>query len=71
MRLTAAQVEAFERDGYVLDNGFLNDSELAHLRDCYMETVTRLSGEGVLENVQSGDDSDDDYQVYQMRTAHL
>ena len=31
MRLKTAQVEAFKRDGYVLDNGFLNESELAHL----------------------------------------
>ena len=71
MRLTKTQVEAFERDGYILDKGFLNVSELEHLRDCYMETVTRLYGEGALENVQSGDDRDDDYQVYQIRTAHL
>jgi hypothetical protein len=29
MRRTAAQVEEFERDGYVLGVGFLNDSDLA------------------------------------------
>jgi hypothetical protein len=71
MRLTAAQIEAFERDGYVLGNRFLNESELAHLRDCYMETVARLADEDALENVQSGGDSDDEFQVYQIRTAHL
>jgi phytanoyl-CoA hydroxylase len=71
MRLTAAQIEAFERDGYVLGNRFLSESELAHLRDCYMETVARLADEDALENVQSGDDSDDEFQVYQIRTAHL
>ena len=71
MRLTAVQVEAFERDGYVLSNGFMNESELGYLRDCYMETVARLADEDALENVQSGDDSDDEFQVYQIRTAHL
>jgi hypothetical protein len=71
MRLTRAKADAFESDGYVLDNGFLNESELAHLLDGYMETVTWLLGEGALEKVQSGDDRDDDYQVYQIRTAHL
>ena len=36
-----------------------------------MATVDRLVGDGALENVQSGNDSDEDYQVYQIRTAHL
>ena len=46
MRLTTAKAEAFESDGYVLDNEFLKESELAHLLVCYLEIVTQLSGEG-------------------------
>lgn len=71
MRLTAEQVRAFEREGFVLSDGFLTTEEIEHLRDCYMETIERLTAEGALENVQSGTDRDEDYQVFQIRTAHL
>lgn len=71
MKLSAAQVESFERDGYVLADGFLGDEEITHIQDCYMETVARLTREQALENVQSGEDEDEDFQVYQIRTAHL
>ena len=36
-----------------------------------MTTAQRLEAERVLENVQSGGDRDEDFQVYQIRTAHL
>jgi len=71
MRLSAAELESFAEDGYVVTGGFLEPAEIAHLQDCYMQTVERLRGERVLENVQSGGDPDEDFQVYQIRTAHL
>lgn len=71
MKLNPTQIKAFNRDGYVLADGFLSDAEIDHIRDCYMETLARLAGEGMLENVQSGAERDKDYQVYQIRTAHL
>ena len=36
-----------------------------------MATVDRLVGDGALENAQSDNDSDEDYQVYQIQTAHF
>ena len=36
-----------------------------------METIDRLKQDQALENVQSGSDRDEDFQVYQIRTAHL
>ena len=71
MKLTPEQVASFWQDGYLLSDGFLDTAEVAHLKECYMATVDRLVGDGALENVQSGNDSDEDYQVYQIRTAHL
>ena len=71
MRLNAAQIEQFERDGYFLADGFLGAEEVTHLQDCYMATVDRLSRERTLQNVQSGEDDDEDFQVFQIRTAHL
>ena len=71
MKLTPEQVESFHRDGCLVVDGFLDDHEVDHIRACYMKTVERLAREKVLENVQSGEDSDDDRQVYQIRTAHL
>jgi phytanoyl-CoA hydroxylase len=71
MRLTRSQLKSFENNGYLINDGFLSDEEIAHLQVCYMETAERLKQEQALENVQSGEDSDDDYQVYQIRTAHL
>jgi len=71
MRLTTAQIAAFERDGFVLADGFLGAAEIAHLQDCYMATVDRLVRERTMQNVQSGADRDEDFQVYQIRTAHL
>ncbi len=71
MKLTPEQVASFWQDGYLLSDGFLDTAEVAHLKECYMATVDRLVGEDALENVQSGNDSDEDYQVYQIRTAHL
>jgi len=71
MRLTSSQLESFERDGFVLSDGFLDDAEVDHIAACYMETIDRLSQEGALENVQSGEDADEDFQVFQIRTAHL
>lgn len=71
MKLSEEQLTAFEQDGYVLADGFLGQDEIGHVQDCYMETLERLKREDVLENVQSGEDRDEDYQVYQIRTAHL
>ncbi len=71
MHLTADQIARFEREGYLLSEGFLGAEEVAHLRACYMETAERLAAERALENVQSGGDRDEDYQVWQIRTAHL
>ena len=71
MHLSTAQIEQFERDGFVLADGFLDADEVTHLQDCYMATVDRLSRENTLQNVQSGEDNDDEFQVYQIRTAHL
>ena len=71
MRLSTAQIKQFEHDGYVLADGFLEADEVTHLQDCYMATVDRLSRENALQNVQSGNDHDDDFHVYQIRTAHL
>ena len=71
MRLAQDQLEHFRREGYLLSKGFLEAEEIAHLRDCYTETAARLQAEQVLENVQSGGDRDEDFQVYQIRTAHL
>ena len=71
MRLSAAQIDSFERDGFVLADGFFGDDEVAHLQDCYMATVNRLTREQSIQNVQSGEDDDADFQVYQIRTAHL
>ncbi len=71
MRLAQDQLERFRREGYLLSKGFLEAEEIAHLRDCYTETAARLQAEQVLENVQSGGDRDEDFQVYQIRTAHL
>lgn len=71
MNLSSEQIAAFERDGFLLHSGILDAAEVSHIRDCYMDTLERLSDEGVLENVQSGDDEDEAFQVYQIRTAHL
>ena len=71
MKLTQEEISNYENDGFVLNEGFLNDAEINHLLECYMETIHRLSSDGHLENVQSGDDSDDEFQLYQIRTAHL
>lgn len=71
MRLTASQLDDFARDGFVLSDGFLSDTEIEHISKCYMETIDRLANEGALENVQSGEDQDEDFQVFQIRTAHL
>ncbi|MED5408152.1 MAG: phytanoyl-CoA dioxygenase family protein [Pseudomonadota bacterium] len=71
MRLEQEQIDAFFENGFVLADGFLDLDELDHLRACYMETIDRLKREQVLENVQSGSDRDEEFQVYQIRTAHL
>jgi hypothetical protein len=69
MKLDATQIEAFEHDGYVLTDGFLSEKEITHIQDCYMDTVARLTREKTLENVQSGADPDEDFQVYQDRKS--
>ncbi len=71
MQLAPDELDQFRRDGYLLSEGFLDDAEIEHLRACYMETAERLAAENALENVQSGGDRDEDFQVYQIRTAHL
>jgi phytanoyl-CoA hydroxylase len=71
MRLTNDQLAQFDRDGFLVHEGFLESAELDHLTDCYMATLARLEAEQQLENVQSGGDSDEDHHVYQIRTAHL
>ena len=72
MRLAPDQLDRFRRDGYLLSDGFLEAEEIEHLRACYLETAERLAAEQALENVQSGGDRDEDFQVYQIRicTAH-
>ncbi len=71
MKLTGSELARFHERGYVVTPGFLGEDEIAHLRYCYTATVERLSSEHTLENVQSGGDRDEDFQVYQIRTAHL
>ncbi len=71
MQLSQDQVEQFHREGYLLVNSFLSPEEVSHIQDCYMQTLDALRDEQALENVQSGGDRDEDYQVYQIRTAHL
>ncbi len=71
MRLTQAETEEFENTGYLVSDGFLGDAEVGHIQECYMDTIDRLRRESSLENVQSGEDADADFQVYQIRTAHL
>lgn len=71
MRLTGQQLSQFNEQGFLVTAGFLNEAELGHIRDCYMQTLGRLRSEGALENVQSGGDKDEDFQVFQIRTAHL
>lgn len=71
MRLSEEQCAAFERDGCLLAEGFFGDDEIELIQRCYMEAVDRLKRENALQNVQSGGDSDDAFQVYQIRTAHL
>lgn len=71
MSLSEQQAEAFTRDGYIVTEGFLSDAEISHIADCYEQTLARLNREGALENVQSGKDRDEDFQVFQIRAAHL
>ncbi|MBH67252.1 MAG: hypothetical protein CMM58_02755 [Rhodospirillaceae bacterium] len=71
MKLSDKEIKTFWEEGFLLNDGFLEVQEIEHLKECYMMTVARLAQEGALDNVQSGDDSDDEYQVYQIRTAHL
>ena len=71
MRPSPDELERFEREGYLRLPPFLSEAELDHLVECYAATVERLRSEHALENVQSGGDSDDEFQVYQIRTAHL
>ena len=71
MRLYQSQIDAFYREGFLLAEGFLSGAEIDHLRTCYMETIAQLRASQALENVQSGSDSDEEFQVYQIRTAHL
>ena len=71
MRLNQDQLSRFEKNGFVVVDGFLDGDELDFITRCYMETVDRLREENGLENVQSGGDRDDEFQVYQIRTAHL
>ena len=71
MKLTRDQVQAFRRDGCLVVDGYLDDHEIEHIRACNMETIERLARENLLENVQSGEDRDDESQVFQIRTAHL
>ena len=71
MRLGDADLSRFRDQGYLVTQGFLDADEIAHITACYMETVERLRAERNLENVQSGGDRDEDFQVFQIRTAHL
>ena len=63
MRLTQEQVAFFEREGYLLVDGFLSAQEVAFIQDCYMQTIERLRAGHSLENVQSGGARDEDYQA--------
>jgi phytanoyl-CoA hydroxylase len=69
--LTTDRIEQFREQGYLRVEPFLGGTELDHITECFMATVERLQSEHALENVQSGGDSDDEFQVYQIRTAHL
>ena len=60
----------FDRGYLVVDAG-LDDVEIAELQAAFDQTLARLQDEGRLQNVQSGKDSDERAQVYQLRTAHL
>ncbi len=69
--LTTDRIEQFQEQGYLRVESVLGGEELDHITECFMATVERLRSEQALENVQSGGDSDDEFQVYQIRTAHL
>ena len=71
MKLADEQVEFFFREGYLVSDLGLGADEIAELQDAFMQTLERLQREGRLQNVQSGKDSDEQAQVYQLRTAHL
>lgn len=71
MHLTAAQIEAFKTNGYLLIDGFLPEETIERYRAAYMATVDQLRAENALRNGAAADDSDDHEKVYQLRTAHL
>jgi len=71
MRLDQTQLDDFNRDGFVVVEPFLSEAEIDHLAQCYTNTLERLAAENTLANVQSGQDKDEDFQVYHIRTAHL
>ena len=71
MRLSQQQLDTFSSNGFLLVDGFYSNDEIELFQHCFMQTVARLQREEVLQNVQSGEDADEDYQVFQIRTAHL
>jgi ectoine hydroxylase-related dioxygenase (phytanoyl-CoA dioxygenase family) len=71
MRLSREQVQSFLDQGYLVVTPNLEPSEIVALEQAFDATLARLRDEGRLQNVQSGKDSDDAAQVYQLRTAHL
>ena len=72
MRLSPGELGHFEREGYLRLPPFLTEAELDHLVECYEGPPwIGCARSDALENVQSGGDSDDQFQVFQIRTAHL
>ena len=71
MGLTGDQRQFYFDQGYLVSESGLADGEIAQLQAAFDQTLEQLQREGRLQNVQSGKDSDEAAQVYQLRTAHL
>ena len=71
MRLTEDQKQFYFDQGYLALDAGLTNGEVIELQQAFDRTLERLQVEGRLQNVQSGKESDESVQVYQLRTAHL
>jgi phytanoyl-CoA hydroxylase len=71
MALTKEQVEQFFEQGFLICDAFMSEPELTDLEQAFDQTFDRLVRENAVQNVQSGEATDDEAHVYQLRTAHL
>jgi len=72
MRFTSTQPqrELWLRQGYLLGEKFLEDSEIDAIGAVFLATIEQLRRENRLENVKSDAAPDDVAEVFQIRTAH-